>query len=142
MVVRITQIEIRNFRSARNLNLVPNRFAVLVGKNDSGKSNVLRALNLFFNDETDPGEELNFDIDHNIFNHPNRRAKQISIILRIQLPPHTTIPTANILFGRRDGVPTVSFTMSITVDVTIRAHEELSRQSGSIYQTNPMSTVC
>ncbi len=88
MTVQITQIEIRNFRSARNLSIAPDRFAVLVGKNDSGKSNVLRALNLFFNDETDTGEELNFDIDHNIFNQPNRRAKQISITLHIALP-HT-----------------------------------------------------
>jgi energy-coupling factor transporter ATP-binding protein EcfA2 len=36
---------------------------VVFGRNDSGKSNLLRALNLFFNDEIDPGQELSFDID-------------------------------------------------------------------------------
>ena len=88
MTVQITKIDIRNFRSARNLVLVPHRLAVLVGKNDSGKSNVLRALNLFFNNETDPDQVLDFEIDHNIFNRPNRRAKQISIKVHIRLP-HT-----------------------------------------------------
>lgn len=33
------------------------------GRNDSGKSNILRALNLFFNDETDPGSKFDFDLD-------------------------------------------------------------------------------
>jgi hypothetical protein len=33
---------------------------VFVGQNDAGKSNVLRALNLFFNNECEPGEGFNF----------------------------------------------------------------------------------
>lgn len=36
---------------------------MIFGRNDSGKSNVLRALNLFFNDETNPGQLFNFDRD-------------------------------------------------------------------------------
>lgn len=36
---------------------------VIFGRNDSGKSNLLRALNLFFNDEVDSGRELEFDLD-------------------------------------------------------------------------------
>ena len=87
MTVQITKIEIRNFRSAQNLVISPQRLAVLVGRNDSGKSNVLRALNLFFNDQTGPSENLRFDVDHNIFNQPNRRAKEISVKLEIELPP-------------------------------------------------------
>lgn len=47
MSLRIRKIHIRNYRSARKLTIAPSRLAVLVGKNDSGKSNVLRALNLF-----------------------------------------------------------------------------------------------
>ena len=86
MSLQITKIEIRNFRSSRNLSLSPGQLAVLVGKNDSGKSNILRALNLFFNGKTDPGKNLDFDIDHNVFNQPNRRAKEISIKLEINLP--------------------------------------------------------
>lgn len=36
---------------------------MLFGRNDSGKSNVLRALNLFFNNETNPGLKFDFDRD-------------------------------------------------------------------------------
>lgn len=36
---------------------------VIFGRNDSGKSNLLRALNLFFNNMVDPGQELSFDLD-------------------------------------------------------------------------------
>ena len=86
MTLRITKIEIRNFRPARSITVFPGDLAVLVGKNDSGKSNILRALNLFFTGHTGPAEELDFDTDHNVFNQPNRRAKQISIKLEIELP--------------------------------------------------------
>lgn len=64
----IKEIEIKNFRSIdtliikeeniRNLN-------ILVGSNDIGKSNVLRALNLFFNGETDMGKKFDFNTDFN-----------------------------------------------------------------------------
>ena len=86
MTVQISRIEIRNFRSARNLVIDPQRLAVLVGKNDAGKSNVLRALNLFFNGQTSIDENLRFNIDHNVSNQPNRRAKEIIVKLDIELP--------------------------------------------------------
>lgn len=86
MSLHITKIDIRNFRSARNLSLSTGKLAVLVGKNDSGKSNVLRALNLFFNGRTMPDSVLNFDVDHSVFNNPKKRAKEISITLEIKMP--------------------------------------------------------
>ncbi|RLJ59107.1 AAA15 family ATPase/GTPase [Litoreibacter meonggei] len=86
MSLHVTKIDIRNFRSVRNLTLSPAKLAVLVGKNDAGKSNVLRALNLFFNGRTMPGDELDFSTDHNVFHQPNRRAKEISIKLELELP--------------------------------------------------------
>lgn len=36
---------------------------IVFGRNDSGKSNFLRALNLFFNDEVEKGRELDFELD-------------------------------------------------------------------------------
>lgn len=86
MSLNITKIDIRNFRSVRNLSLSTGKLAVLVGKNDSGKSNFLRALNLFFNGRTMPESVLNFDVDHSVFNNPKKRAKEISITLEIKMP--------------------------------------------------------
>ena len=68
--------------------MTPGRLAVLVGKNDVGKSNVLRALNLFFNAQTDMAHGLRFEVDHNVFNdaESRRRAREISVRLEIDLP--------------------------------------------------------
>lgn len=86
MGVRIKNIQIKNFRSIRNVSIDANYLTTLVGKNDSGKSNILRALNLFFNGETNPGQIFDFDGDHNIYNRPNRQAKEISIRLELEIP--------------------------------------------------------
>lgn len=63
----ITKIEIRNFRSIGFLEIGDdiNDLNIFVGNNDVGKSNILRALNLFFNHETDIGKSFNFDDDFN-----------------------------------------------------------------------------
>ena len=86
MGVQIRKIEIFNFRSIRNITLKPSDLAVLVGNNDVGKSNILRALNLFFNEKTNIDESLLFVIDHNIHNDPNQRAKEIRVRLELDIP--------------------------------------------------------
>ena len=60
----IKKIEINYLRSLYGavLNNVGD-LNVVFGRNDSGKSNLLRALNLFFNDQIDPAKELAFDLD-------------------------------------------------------------------------------
>ena len=65
----IEQIEIKNFRSFGNRQgetskvLKTNHLNVLSGANDSGKSNILRALNLFFNNHTNLNDFFNFEND-------------------------------------------------------------------------------
>lgn len=60
---------------------------MFVGRNDCGKSNILRALNLFFNDETNPGVEFTFGEDYNFFAPVRvRKAKEIIVRLEIALP--------------------------------------------------------
>ncbi len=63
----IDRVEINYFRSIYSVNLRSlEDLNVVIGGNDSGKSNLLRALNLFFNNETSYAEELNFlqDVTH------------------------------------------------------------------------------
>jgi predicted ATPase len=60
----ISRIELTGFRSMHKAQVEDIQdFSVIFGKNDSGKSNVLRALNLFFNGETSPGQEFDPDLD-------------------------------------------------------------------------------
>lgn len=50
----ISKVEINYFRSIYSCNILrSNDVNVLIGGNDSGKSNILKALNLFFNNQTE-----------------------------------------------------------------------------------------
>lgn len=84
--LRIRNLAISDFRSIRRLDERIEPLTVLVGNNDSGKSNILRALNLFFNEETDRLSQLDFDNDYNYFSNPNQRAKEIVVRLELTLP--------------------------------------------------------
>ncbi|MEQ9519912.1 MAG: AAA family ATPase [Parvibaculum sp.] len=84
--MKISNIQIENFRSIRSLDIDLVDLTIFVGQNDCGKSNILRALNLFFNEETNPGEPLSFANDYNFFENPNRRAKEIVVRITIELP--------------------------------------------------------
>lgn len=59
----IDKIEISNFRSIHHQIIDCKALNIFSGLNDSGKSNVLKALNLFFNNETDFQRKLNFTED-------------------------------------------------------------------------------
>lgn len=66
----IDKVEIAYFRSVYKDNLEGcAETNIIFGRNDAGKSNVLRALNLFFNNETSVGIPFKFDRD---LNHARR----------------------------------------------------------------------
>jgi predicted ATPase len=84
----IEEIRITNFRSIRKLNtkLNTNELTIFVGKNDQGKSNILRALNLFFNNLTD--YEQNFRFDNNYcFNAESGKGKKREIKIELIIQP-------------------------------------------------------
>ena len=87
----LKRIKIKNFRSLADAEIFPANYTVLVGPNDSGKSNVLRALNLFFNQQTDVGQRLVFDLDYSQQAVARvRKAKEIEIELEFQPPINYT----------------------------------------------------
>lgn len=63
-MITIKSVHIRNFRSIVDETINLTDFNCFVGKNDSGKSNVLKALNLFFNGETDFNTAFDFKSDY------------------------------------------------------------------------------
>jgi hypothetical protein len=84
----VTNIKIEGFRSIAEAEATINgSFVSLAGVNNSGKSNLLRALSLFFTDNTEPGTLLNPALDY--YSDPKRRKrKQISISVSFKLPEY------------------------------------------------------
>ncbi|VTY36957.1 DNA replication and repair protein RecF [Xylophilus ampelinus] len=84
----ITAIQIAKFRSIDNLNLPEiGDFSVFAGLNNSGKSNILRALYLFFSNEVEPNVPLNFATDFHRRDLSSKKRKRISVQITFALPP-------------------------------------------------------
>lgn len=92
-MILISRIEITNFRSIVRLDkgLSPNQLNIIVGQNDIGKSNFLKALNLFFNGETELGNQFKFFDDFSkLAKTPNKKAEEIIIKITFQTPSRFT----------------------------------------------------
>ena len=88
-MIIIQSIEITNFRSIVKLekNFSVSDLNIVVGKNDIGKSNFLKALNLFFNGETDIGKPFRFSDDFSrLATVPKKKASEITIKLIFKAP--------------------------------------------------------
>lgn len=82
----IKHIKVLNFRSLTEANISLESYTALAGLNDSGKSNLFRALNLFFNGQTDIGSELHFSSDFS--QHAKKIAKKASQIeIELEIAP-------------------------------------------------------
>jgi len=80
-------VAVERFRSLERVHLSDlSDVVALVGPNNCGKSNVLRALNLFFNDELEPGRYLDLDRDYS-FGAPPKKKKSIRVAVQFDLPP-------------------------------------------------------
>ena len=84
----IKKIHIRNFRSIVDETIDCADCNIFVGKNDAGKSNVLKALNLFFNPQQ---SQFSFENDFSIYHKTGlRHAEEIVIELTIEIPSSFT----------------------------------------------------
>lgn len=87
--ISISNIQIKNFRSIKNLNVKTDDLNIIVGLNDVGKSNLIKALNLFFTGETESGCKYNFSRDFTyLFNKKSGKAQEILISLQFYVPDY------------------------------------------------------
>ena len=84
----IKSIKIWKFRSIKSLahGLTPSHLNIFVGQNDQGKSNFLRALNLFFNDETDIGNKFRFEDDY-CYHSNTGRGTRLEVKIELEIHP-------------------------------------------------------
>lgn len=80
----LTDVKIENFRSCRTVTLAGiGSFSVLTGLNNTGKSNILRALSLFFTGEVEPGVQLDLARD---YGGPRWKKRLIRVSARLRFP--------------------------------------------------------
>ncbi len=97
----IKKIYIKNFRSIQEIEIIPSILNSFVGLNDVGKSNLLKALNLFFNNETDYDKSFEFDNDFSKWAKvAAKKAREIVIRLNIEMP-ESFKETQNIIWEKR-----------------------------------------
>ena len=88
--MKIAKLALRNFRGYSKVDVdFDENFNVIIGKNDIGKSTILEALEIFFNNET-----VKIDID-DCHVHTNERSMsiQVSFLPEEKLYTIDTIPT-------------------------------------------------
>jgi len=91
----IERVKIQGFRSIEEIDLDGiGPLTCFVGRNSSGKSNVLRALNLFFNAQTELDRTIDFSRDHYAGSRKHRKKKSIAIEVKFRLPDNLNLPSA------------------------------------------------
>ena len=82
----ISKIEINYFRSVYSITLSKNNdINILIGGNDTGKSNILKALNLFFNNQTELQTGFSFSSDLSRLREEQARATKGRAFLWIRI---------------------------------------------------------
>ena len=120
----ITAITIQNFRSIAHFKQNMKAINIFVGKNDRGKSNVLRALDLFFNGEKRHGYELDWTRDYCAFARKRqRKAEQISITIEITPPEYfkNAKPIVWEKIWRKEGLHAESLAYSDRQEISARS---------------------
>jgi predicted ATP-dependent endonuclease of OLD family len=85
----ISRLEVSRFRSLRDCRIDKlGHLTAFAGLNNSGKSNVLRALNAFFLGEVEPGVPLSFERDFYRPELSSKKKKRIRIGVGFVLPKH------------------------------------------------------
>jgi predicted ATP-dependent endonuclease of OLD family len=95
----IKDIKIKYFRSLYNETIRnASDLNIVFGQNDSGKSNLLRALNLFFNFETIPGYSFDFDRDYSL-RRRSEPTKNTDLAITVKFNAPKTFPSLQPTFS-------------------------------------------
>jgi predicted ATPase len=87
----ISSVEVETFRSIRRGTVDDlGDFTALAGLNNSGKSNLLRALNAFFTGHSEPGRQVTFGVDYHRPSLAKKQARRIRVTLGFSLPSNSS----------------------------------------------------
>jgi AAA15 family ATPase/GTPase len=121
----IEHVAIKNFRSIVSEDIRPKDLTVFVGNNDVGKSNFLKALNLFFNGETESGNKFDFKVDFCRFtDKQTHKAQEIDIEITFTPPSAFAEHTKKVLWKktwRSEGIKRDEITFGDGSDLSERS---------------------
>jgi putative ATP-dependent endonuclease of OLD family len=80
--MRIRKISIRNFRNLRRVDISPRGITVILGENNTGKSNFLHALRLLFDPQA---ESLRLALSHEDINDNARMTGENHFSITVEL---------------------------------------------------------
>jgi predicted ATP-dependent endonuclease of OLD family len=102
-MIRITDVSIENYRSitGQPLEFQPGDYSVIVGPNNSGKSNILRALQLFFNGTVD-GHPFSASLDFPKWKDLGNRA-QTKITVGLEYDPSKDVKLEKAVIAMEEG---------------------------------------
>jgi len=126
----IKSVEVDHFRSIHTPQTVEmGHFTAIAGLNNSGKSNLLRALHLFFTGNTEPSVNFEFSKDYNLYDvKSKKRAKDIRVTVKFDLPKHVQfrkgLEHVKDLLGREFSI-TKAWSRNITMPKYLLGGEEL-----------------
>lgn len=141
----IKKIEIQYFRSIYWQSITEvNGLNILTGKNDAGKSNVLKALNLFFNNQTDFNVGFDFSKDFNLDRLEEVRKEtvkgkqfiQIKITFLRGKQYQSTLPdvfTVTKKWLRNDTLPTVTDNIQQQLEKSGKKYSDRSKSSLTLF---------
>ncbi len=136
-MITISDIEVSRFRSIRDAKLAAlTDFSILAGLNNSGKSNFLRALNLFFTGRPEP--ELPFNLARDYYRGELLAKKKKNIRISV----HFTLPKS---FRFRGGLKSVEDLLgrdfTITKEWAFRQTDTTVYLNGSLMPLPPSDVI-
>lgn len=119
-MLKIKNIKIKNFRSIVDIDIDTDKLNIFVGLNDAGKSNVLKALNLFFNGETEPGTIFDFETDYSKYAPiRKKKAKEIIISIIFEVPERYHDKIKTLVLEPTEDMKCVNYKIKNAVIITI-----------------------
>jgi predicted ATPase/5S rRNA maturation endonuclease (ribonuclease M5) len=120
-MITVKNITVSRFRSIRDARLEDlSNFSVLAGLNNSGKSNFLRAINLFFSGQPEPG--INFDFTKDFYRAEREVKKKKTIKISIDF---TLDPRFKFRKGLAEAERSLGRTFTITKEWTIQQSDPI-----------------
>ncbi len=119
----LQSLRIQRFRSIEDLTIDFAPITIFVGANDSGKSNILKAVNLFFKNEVEPTSQYEHSRDY--FKHANKGkgySDSVALTARINFPHRKKGTITASRYWKEDGFSTRNSKVKYNPEIDVRSN--------------------